>query len=273
MSGVFQNIVSPPPHRPASVYPPTFGAGGGHTRWVERGWGVNILEDARHSSVLYICKSFVGKWVQWSSNKLTSAANSASRFHLKSPESTQPSADRTGCEGTCRRQSGLMAGARWDHLQWEKLGEGATEDRAAQADLTTTMPPEAEARIEAEARTEDVDAAADPSAAAGPSGAGAAGLGENGFPGTSTGTGTVKSSNFVILFSENIFFHQTFFRWPYFVFRYWNLYRMCLASVHIYFALRQCLIPKILFFLRLTKLGGRHLISSPSQIYITKQRI
>ncbi len=27
------------------------GAGGGHTRWMER--GVNILEDARHSSVLY----------------------------------------------------------------------------------------------------------------------------------------------------------------------------------------------------------------------------
>jgi hypothetical protein len=26
---------------------------------VERGWGVNILEDARHSSVLYICKYFV----------------------------------------------------------------------------------------------------------------------------------------------------------------------------------------------------------------------
>jgi hypothetical protein len=26
---------------------------------VERGWGVNILEDARHSSVLYIYKYFV----------------------------------------------------------------------------------------------------------------------------------------------------------------------------------------------------------------------
>ncbi len=25
------------------------------------GWGVNILEDARHSSVLYICKYFVGR--------------------------------------------------------------------------------------------------------------------------------------------------------------------------------------------------------------------
>jgi hypothetical protein len=56
MSGVFQNIDHPPTHRPASVYPTAFGAGGGHTGWVERGWGVNILEDARHSSVLYICK-------------------------------------------------------------------------------------------------------------------------------------------------------------------------------------------------------------------------
>ncbi len=40
----------------ARLYPPAFGAGGGHTRCVERGWGVNILEDARHCSVLYICK-------------------------------------------------------------------------------------------------------------------------------------------------------------------------------------------------------------------------
>ncbi len=60
MSGVFQNIDPPPPHRPASVSPPPdFGAGGGRTRWVERGWGVNILEDARHSSVFYICEYFV----------------------------------------------------------------------------------------------------------------------------------------------------------------------------------------------------------------------
>ncbi len=33
--------------------------GGGHTRWVERGWGVNVLEDARHCSILYIRKYFV----------------------------------------------------------------------------------------------------------------------------------------------------------------------------------------------------------------------
>jgi hypothetical protein len=41
--------------------PPLWCRRGGHTRWVERGWGVNIyiLEDARHCSVLYICKYFV----------------------------------------------------------------------------------------------------------------------------------------------------------------------------------------------------------------------
>jgi hypothetical protein len=56
MSGVFQNIDPSPPHLTARR---VYGAGGGHSRWVERGWGVNILEDARHSSVLYICKYFV----------------------------------------------------------------------------------------------------------------------------------------------------------------------------------------------------------------------
>jgi hypothetical protein len=68
MSGFFQNI---DPH-PL----PAFGAVGGHTRWVERGWGVNILEDARHSSVLYICKYFVllgqekidGSWTRTASS-------------------------------------------------------------------------------------------------------------------------------------------------------------------------------------------------------------
>ncbi len=43
MSGVFQNIDLPPPHRPASVYPPAFGAGGGHSHWVERGEGGSIF--------------------------------------------------------------------------------------------------------------------------------------------------------------------------------------------------------------------------------------
>jgi hypothetical protein len=39
--------------------PPPLEPGGGHTRWVEMGWGVNSSEDARHCSVLYICKYFV----------------------------------------------------------------------------------------------------------------------------------------------------------------------------------------------------------------------
>jgi hypothetical protein len=57
MSGVFQNIHPPLPHLPASVY--RLWCGGGHTRWVERGRGVKILEDTRHCSVLYIGKYFV----------------------------------------------------------------------------------------------------------------------------------------------------------------------------------------------------------------------
>jgi hypothetical protein len=62
-------LTSQPPHRQESVYPPAFGAGGGHTRCVERGVGGSkcISEDARHSSVLYICKYIVdrgiGRWV------------------------------------------------------------------------------------------------------------------------------------------------------------------------------------------------------------------
>ncbi len=55
MSGVFQNkILTPTPS-----YLPSFGAGEGYTRWMESGWGVNILEDARHCSVLYIREYFV----------------------------------------------------------------------------------------------------------------------------------------------------------------------------------------------------------------------
>jgi hypothetical protein len=62
MSGDFQNIdpPPPPPHRPASVYPPPVVRGEDTLAGWRGGWGVNILEDARHSSVLYICKYFVG---------------------------------------------------------------------------------------------------------------------------------------------------------------------------------------------------------------------
>jgi hypothetical protein len=55
MSGVFQNIDPPPPHRPANVYSPPLVRG----EDTLAGWRVNILEDAKHSSVLYICKYFV----------------------------------------------------------------------------------------------------------------------------------------------------------------------------------------------------------------------
>jgi hypothetical protein len=56
MSGVFR----PPP--------PLVRAGGGHIRWVERGWGVNSSEDARHCSVLYICKYFVSNSLRENKN-------------------------------------------------------------------------------------------------------------------------------------------------------------------------------------------------------------
>ncbi len=36
------------PFESGSVYP-AFGAGGGHTRWVERGWGVNSSDTALYS--------------------------------------------------------------------------------------------------------------------------------------------------------------------------------------------------------------------------------
>jgi hypothetical protein len=61
MSGVFQNIdpsVTSPPSTPGECVPPAFGAGGTLAGWRGR-WGGQILEDARHSSVLYICKYFV----------------------------------------------------------------------------------------------------------------------------------------------------------------------------------------------------------------------
>ncbi len=59
MAGVFQNIEPPPPSPHGECVHPAFGAGGGHTSCGEGGGGVNILEDARHSSVLYLCKYFV----------------------------------------------------------------------------------------------------------------------------------------------------------------------------------------------------------------------
>jgi hypothetical protein len=55
MSGVFRNIDPPP----------AFGAGGGHTRWVERGWGSIVRktpDTALYST--YICKYFV-QWCEY----------------------------------------------------------------------------------------------------------------------------------------------------------------------------------------------------------------
>jgi hypothetical protein len=53
MSGVFQNIDPPTPSPPSEC-----GGGGTHSPGGE-GVGVNILENARHCSVLYIRKYFV----------------------------------------------------------------------------------------------------------------------------------------------------------------------------------------------------------------------
>jgi hypothetical protein len=62
MSGVFQNIDPPTPSPPGECVPPRLWCGGRTHSLGEEGvgGGVNILEDARHSSVLYICKYFVG---------------------------------------------------------------------------------------------------------------------------------------------------------------------------------------------------------------------
>jgi hypothetical protein len=56
MSGVFQNIDPPPPHMTGECVlgtppPPPLVREGGHTRLVERGWGVNILEDGRQTQL------------------------------------------------------------------------------------------------------------------------------------------------------------------------------------------------------------------------------
>jgi hypothetical protein len=59
MSVVFQNIDPPPPSSLGECVPPRLWCGGRTHSLGGEGVGVNILEDARHSSVLYICKYFV----------------------------------------------------------------------------------------------------------------------------------------------------------------------------------------------------------------------
>jgi hypothetical protein len=64
MSGVFLNI-DPQPPSARRVCTPAFGAGEDTLAgWKGGCWGVIILEDTRHSSVLYICKYLVGRSVQ-----------------------------------------------------------------------------------------------------------------------------------------------------------------------------------------------------------------
>ena len=78
---------------------------------------------------------------------------------------------------------------------------------------------------------------------------------------------TVKSSNFVILLSENIFFHRTFLWVPQDFFRYWNLYSNDLGIGQSHFGLGHCLGLENSVFRRVTKLGGHLLISSPSKVF------
>ncbi len=62
MSLVFQNIDPPPPSPPGECVPlppPPLVRGEDTLAGWRKGKGVNILEDARHSSELYICKYFV----------------------------------------------------------------------------------------------------------------------------------------------------------------------------------------------------------------------
>jgi hypothetical protein len=69
MSGVFQNIDPPPPPHSLTarrVCIPRLWVRGEDTLAGWRGgWGVKILEDARHSSVLYLCQYFVEKPIRW----------------------------------------------------------------------------------------------------------------------------------------------------------------------------------------------------------------
>jgi hypothetical protein len=65
MSCVFQNIDPPPPPPPPGecvlcVYPPPLLRGEDTLAGWKGGWGVKILEEARHSSVLYLYRILFG---------------------------------------------------------------------------------------------------------------------------------------------------------------------------------------------------------------------
>ncbi len=60
MSGVFRNIVSPPHHRP----------GGGHTLWVERGWGPRSIVRKTPDTALYSIYMYVSTlWLDGSATE------------------------------------------------------------------------------------------------------------------------------------------------------------------------------------------------------------
>ncbi len=59
MSNVFQNIDPQTPSPHGECVPPPLVRGEDTLAGWREGWGVNILEDAGHSSVLYVCKYFV----------------------------------------------------------------------------------------------------------------------------------------------------------------------------------------------------------------------
>ncbi len=68
-------------------------------------------------------------------------------------------------------------------------------------------------------------------------------------------------------FWAKTFFLAKFLRVTQFFFRYWNLYSNDLGIGQSHFGLGQCLGLKTLFFRRVTKLGGRHIISSHSIVF------
>ncbi len=65
MSCVFQNIDPPPPSPPGEcVLPPPLLRGEDTLAGWREGWGINILEDARHSSLLYLYRILFGARLQ-----------------------------------------------------------------------------------------------------------------------------------------------------------------------------------------------------------------
>jgi hypothetical protein len=80
MAGVFQNIDPPPPLTARRVCTPRCTP----RLWGEGGWGVNILEDVRHSSVLYLCKYFANIFLK--DNSDLSCCDLAARLLCSSQE-------------------------------------------------------------------------------------------------------------------------------------------------------------------------------------------